>query len=86
MITLRFQSQLVFLIIDNNLFLLTAIIASVFCVCLANVDNFDGFFQLLLIIVIIVSAAISTVIMLMLYRLPQAIESLSFKVNIFDNF
>lgn len=54
--------------------------AFVFCICLANIEYCEGLFQYAIMLVIGVSAVILVIIMFMLYRLPQAIENLSFKV------
>lgn len=68
------------------LFLMLCFVAStafVFCICTANLDYCDGLFQYAIMFVIGVSAVILVIIMLMLYRLPQAIENLSFKVKLY---
>ncbi|XP_015372138.1 PREDICTED: high affinity cationic amino acid transporter 1-like [Diuraphis noxia] len=54
--------------------------AFVFCVCMTNVDYYEGPLQLLLTIVIGISVSIMLISLLMLCKLPQAIENLSFKV------
>jgi len=55
--------------------------ACVFCISMVNVDCYEGAFQLPLIIVIAVSITVSLLSMLMLHRLPQAIENLAFRVR-----
>lgn len=58
----------------------TAITAGVFCICVVNWNAYQGNVQLALSVTICVSLAILLIVMLMLSRLPQAIENLSFKV------
>jgi len=69
----------------NILFLLcpiiTAFAAFVFCICMTNVDGCEGPLHLLLTTVIGISIAFLLISLLMLCRLPQAVESLSFRVR-----
>lgn len=48
---------------------------------MVNIDCYEGTFQFPLIIVIAVSITVSLLSMLMLHRLPQAIENLAFRVR-----
>jgi len=58
-----------------------AVTACVFCVCVVNWHVYDGIVELALNITICVSAIILLTAVLMLSRLPQAVESLPFKVR-----
>lgn len=59
----------------------TGITAFVFCICIANIECHGGAYMLPITIVIAISVTILLTILVMLYRLPQAIETLSFKVS-----
>lgn len=61
----------------------TAVTASVFCICLANWAHYRGSVQVALSMTICASFIVLLIIMLMLNRLPQAIENLPFKVRYF---
>lgn len=60
-----------------------AVTASVFCICLANWTSYEGSVQAAISMIICISFIILLIIMLMLNRLPQAIENLPFKVRYF---
>jgi len=66
--------------VSRVLIIIYSVTACVFCICVVNWNLYDGNVQLALSIVICISAIILLTSMLMLSRLPQAIESLSFKV------
>lgn len=61
----------------------TAITACIFCISVVNWDSHQDTVRLILSFIIGLSAIILLVVTLMLNRLPQAIESLPFKVRIF---
>jgi len=65
----------------NWLYMPIALIAFVFCASLANIDCYEGTYKLPLAIIIVISFIMLLIIMLMLHKLPQAIENLSFKVR-----
>lgn len=58
-----------------------AVVASVFCICVVNWNSFEGIFYTLLNITIGVSLVIMLTVTMLLNRLPQAIETLPFKVR-----
>ncbi|KAL4112647.1 hypothetical protein QTP88_016395 [Uroleucon formosanum] len=66
--------------ISRVLILIYTFSACVFCISMVNVDCYDGAFYFPLIVVIAVSITVSLLSMLMLHRLPQAIENLAFRV------
>lgn len=63
------------------------VMATVFCISVVNIDYFEDSYKILLTIITYFSAGILLISTLMLHRLPQAVESLAFKVgNISDYF
>ncbi|KAE9526702.1 hypothetical protein AGLY_013350 [Aphis glycines] len=64
----------------SQLKFVTAITACIFCISVVNWDSHQGSVRLILSFIIGLSAIILLVVTLMLNRLPQAIESLPFKV------
>lgn len=59
----------------------TAITACILCICVVNLRHFDGTVLLILNVIICTSVTILLITMIMMKRLPQAIENLSFKVR-----
>lgn len=78
-----------FILYDNaynnhsQLTFVTAITACILCISVVNWDSHQDSVRLILSFIIGLSAIILLVVTLMLNRLPQAIESLPFKVRIF---
>uniref|UniRef100_A0A2S2R0K3 High affinity cationic amino acid transporter 1 n=1 Tax=Sipha flava TaxID=143950 RepID=A0A2S2R0K3_9HEMI len=62
------------------LIVIYSITAFVFCLCMANIECYDGVYMFPITVVIGISVIILLIVLLMLYRLPQAIETLPFKV------
>lgn len=66
--------------VSRVLILVYTFAAIVFCICMTNIDNCEGPLQLSLTIVIGISVIILLISILMLCKLPQAVENLSFRV------
>ncbi|VVC32910.1 Hypothetical protein CINCED_3A021110 [Cinara cedri] len=66
--------------VSRILILIYTVVAFVFCVCTVNVGNYKGVYQVPILATIMFTVAVLFMIMIMLNRLPQSIENLTFKV------